>query len=178
MKNEAWGGRWQAAAPRASGAECSLRAASRLWSPSLAKSVNDPGCHLINTNKQQMSHIIVSPGGRCQAVTWKKKCLCECERVCVFISFIFHGPFSQRTADESRKGRLLKGDFVWRVLFTLQSGKCIIDCQIFFCNLFLSSIRIYLAFKTTFLLNFVSFVEKQKVRINNKPVQFSKVQSR
>lgn len=72
-----------------------------------------------------MSHIIVSPGGRCQAVTWKKKkCLCECERVCGFISFIFHGPFlfSQRTAAESRKGRLLKGDFAQRVLFTLQSG--------------------------------------------------------
>lgn len=181
MKNEAWGGRWQAAAPQASGAECSLRAASRLWSPSLAKSVNDPGCHLINTNKQQMSHIIVSPGGRCQAVTWKKKkkCLCECERVCVFISFIFHGPFFSAT----HGGWIAQREIIKR-RFCLQSiiysAKRLVHYwlpNIFLCNIFfLSSIRVYLAFKTTLLLNFGSFVNKQKVRINNKPVQFSKVQ--
>lgn len=132
MKNEAWGGRWQAAAPQASGAECSLRAASRLWSPSLAKSVNDPGCHLINTNKQQMSHIIVSPGGRCQAVTWKKKkCLCECERVCRFYFIHFSWALFLRSARRMKtvKGRLYE-DSVWRVLLTLWCSWRVIDWQL------------------------------------------------
>lgn len=66
MKNEGWSRDDKLGAPRLTvqSAE-SLRAASHVWSPSVAKSVNDPGCHLINTNKQQMSRIIVSPGGRC-----------------------------------------------------------------------------------------------------------------
>lgn len=46
-------------------------AATHIWAPSVGKSVNDPGCHLINRNRQQLSHISASPGGRCQAATWK-----------------------------------------------------------------------------------------------------------
>lgn len=68
-----------------------------------------------------MSHIIVSPGGRCQAVTWKKKNVCVNVNGCAgFISFIFHGPFFRSARRmKTRKGKLEKGDSVWRVLFTL-----------------------------------------------------------
>lgn len=53
------------------------RGLRRVGAPSVGKSVNDPGCHLINMNRRQLSHIIVSLGGSSSRHMKDYVCVCS-----------------------------------------------------------------------------------------------------